>query len=113
MKSGDRIKMSKRKTNIQLPKDLIKLFSKRGNTTVNPMVMQMQMNYMARTLYNQVSIGSCDRDCKNFIVFVLIVMVSIIFSFLAGTPHKIIILRYSGNTDIFVIKSFVCSHLFI
>lgn len=53
----------------------------------------MMMKKMDQSLVNRATFGKCDRGCKNFFLFVVIICVAIIISFLSGTPHKIMVLR--------------------
>ncbi|XP_047128024.1 solute carrier organic anion transporter family member 4C1 isoform X1 [Hydra vulgaris] len=43
--------------------------------------------------YNYATPGKCERNCKNAYIFVLSTAFVIALSFLAGTPHKIAVLR--------------------
>ena len=38
--------------------------------------------------------GMCDRDCKNFIFFIMLVAINIVIQFAKMVPDKTVTLRY-------------------
>ena len=63
-------------------------------------VMNMTMNEIPnnyKTSYHltegSATFGACDRGCKNFGVFIALIIPMLFIAFLAATPHKILVLR--------------------
>lgn len=56
-------------------------------------LMLKKFSIARQTFYNEATIGKCDRNCKNFIYFVIACLGSVMISFVGSTPHKIMVLR--------------------
>lgn len=56
------------------------------------------MKMKRKSFFNEATIGKCDRNCKNFFLFIGITICFVLISFISSTPHKIMLLRYVGNS---------------
>jgi len=86
-----------------------------GNCScISTAISANQTNSLTSTLYNHANLGVCDRQCKNFLIFVIIITVGILLSFVASTPHKIALLRsvpdnqrsFAFGVQFLIIRSF-------
>eukprot|EP00111_Clytia_hemisphaerica_P005496 TCONS_00015937-protein len=57
------------------------------------MALFKQMGIMRKAFFNEATVGKCDRDCKNFILFIICTLFFVMIAFVASTPNKIMVLR--------------------